>query len=261
MSFAQYKPYITVAKRQSSIKNAQNKAQKTGKSYSPIEAYKGAIVKTFWGKAWSNNLEQYSDYESRLPRGRSYLRNGSVIDLQIKPGEVTAKVMGSKLYNVKVGIKELPATKWTSICKECSSSVATLIELLNGELSDAVMQSICMPETGLFPSPKEIEFSCSCPDWAYLCKHVAAVLYGIGARLDNQPELLFTLRQVDANDMLVEASMPHASSEKALKSNKILRGLELAELFELDMVELGDKKIITEISKTPNNKAKKSTKK
>ena len=155
----------------------------------PVALFAGAIAKTFWGKAWCDNLERYSDYANRLPRGRTYVRNGSVIDLQITPGEVRAQVIGSSLYQVdRQRRRRCPTRNGRRICADCAGSIDSLVELLQGKLSNAVMERICQPGTGLFPSPKEITFDCSCPDWATMCKHVAAVLYGVGARLDQQPE-------------------------------------------------------------------------
>jgi len=135
-------------------------------------------------EAWCENLERYSDFQNRLPRGRTYLRNGSVIDLQIASGEVKALVCGSSVYQVAVKIMPVSKARWKSICKDCAGAIDSLVELLQGRLSRAVMERICREKTGLFPSPKEIQLSCSCPDWAFMCKHIAAVLYGIGARLD-----------------------------------------------------------------------------
>jgi uncharacterized Zn finger protein len=236
MGFWGYKPYVPVAKRRAKALTAVNKAKKKGVNYSPIEPYTGAVAKTFWGKAWCSNLERYSDYANRLPRGRTYVRNGSVIDLKINEGTVQALVMGSDLYQVSVTIKALPQTRWKAVCADCSSSVASLIELLQGKLSKAVMERICTPTTGLFPTPKELEFECSCPDWAGMCKHVAAVLYGVGARLDQQPDLLFPLRHVDVKDLVAQASVAKPSAATT-KSKKVIDDSDLADVFGLDMAE------------------------
>src|SRR6266542_3973873 len=164
-----------------------------------------AIVTTFWGKAWCENLERYSDFENRLPRGRTYVRNGSVIDLQIAPGEIKALVSGSSIYKVKVKVAPVAKARWQAICKDCAGAIDSLIELLQGKLSQGVMERVCRQKTGLFPSPAEIQLSCSCPDWADMCKHVAAALYGVGARLDEKPQLLFVLRGVDETELLAGA--------------------------------------------------------
>lgn len=236
MSFWGWKPYVSVAERRKQAEKAAAKAKKTGAAYSPIEPYRGAIAKTFWGKAWCENLERYSDYANRLPRGRTYVRNGSVIDLQITAGAVQAQVMGSSLYKVDVSVTAVADKQWQLIGASCSGSIDSLVELLQGKLSKVVMERICKPGTGLFPSPKEIQFSCSCPDWASMCKHVAAVLYGVGARLDQQPELLFKLRKVDAKDLVTQASTALPKARKSPVSKKVLDDSALADVFGIEMV-------------------------
>ena len=229
--------YVSAASRQKTAQTAAAKAKKAGKIYSPIEPYKGAVAKTVWGQAWCDNLEAFSDYANRLPRGAKYVRNGSVIDLQIAPGKVSAQVMGSNLYTVEVAIKPVAAPKWAAICKDCAGSIDSLVELLQGKLSGAVMQRISTPVTGLFPSPTEIDFDCSCPDWAGMCKHIAAVMYGVGKRLDTQPELLFALRGVDAKDLVTQAGAGLKVVAKGKKSAKVLDDAELADVFGLEMDE------------------------
>src|SRR5208282_3903355 len=144
----------------------------------------------------------------------TYVRNGSVVDLQIAPREVTAMVSGSELYNVKVSITEVPKKLWASICKDCAGGIDSLVELLQGRFSKGVMERICRQGDGLFPKPAEIRFSCSCPDHASMCKHVAAVLYGVGARLDAQPELLFRLRAVDEAELVADLGAALPGSRK-----------------------------------------------
>jgi uncharacterized Zn finger protein len=175
--YFRWKPYVPAAARRQMTERTVAKMQKNGQTFSPVTAGRGAIAKSFWGKAWCRNLERYSDYANRLPRGRTYLRNGSVIDLKIGPGEVSAKVMGSSLYLITVRIAEVAGAHWRAIAGDCARSIDTLVELLQGQLSTSVMERITRPGTGLFPSPKEISFSCSCPDSAAMCKHVAATLY------------------------------------------------------------------------------------
>ena len=237
-----YAPYVSVAERQKKAEKAIAKARKGGSDLTPISASRGAIAKTFWGKAWCKNLESYSDYANRMPRGRTYVRNGSVIDLKITTGEVRAKVMGSSLYTVNVAVTAVVENQWKAIAADCSGSVDTLVELLQGKLSKTVMERISKQGTGLFPAPKEIKLSCSCPDYATMCKHVAAVLYGVGARLDQQPELLFTLRKVDANDLVTQAGTGLQYSGKGSKSGKVLDDSMLADVFGIEMAEVATPK-------------------
>jgi uncharacterized Zn finger protein len=236
--YFQWKPYVSVAERRRKAERAAaHYRKKTGRTLSPVTAARGAIAKTFWGKAWCGNLERYSDYSNRLPRGRTYVRNGSVIDLRIAAGEVSAQVMGSDLYQITVDIAAVPKTQWHALGGDCAGSIDSLVELLQGRLSKGVMERICRPQTGLFPSPKEIEFNCSCPDWAAMCKHVAAVLYGVGARLDEQPELLFTLRKVDAKELVARAGAGLPLAKKAPAAGKMLDQSKLAELFGIEMAD------------------------
>lgn len=145
-------------------------------------------------------------FSNRLPRGRTYVRNGSVVHLEIAEGRVEAYVAGSELYKIKIEIAPLTASDWKQIKAKCAGEIASLVELLQGKLSKNTLALITHRETGLFPKPKEIKLDCSCPDWAVMCKHVSAVLYGVGARLDTAPELFFKLRGVDHLE-LIETSM------------------------------------------------------
>ena len=251
MSYYSFKPYVSVAARQLKAEKAITKAKKAGADMTPIAAYRGAIAKTFWGKAWCDNLERYSDYANRLPRGRTYVRNGSVIDLKITAGEVRAQVMGSSLYKVSVTVTAVPQKKWHDIGADCSGSIDTLVELLQGKLSKAVMERICKQDAGLFPSPKEIKFSCSCPDFASMCKHVASVLYGIGARLDQQPELIFSLRRVDAKDLVTQAGAGLHQSGKRPKADKVLDNASMADVFGIEMAEVPTPKKLVAPRKKP----------
>ncbi|MFT0174693.1 hypothetical protein ACLKMY_38150 [Paraburkholderia mimosarum] len=230
-----WKPYVPVAERRKKAEQLVARAIKAGKTLSPIAPYRGAIAKTFWGKAWCDNLEHYSDYGSRLPRGRTYVRNGSVIDLQMSAGKIHAQVMGSSLYTVRIDVGACPAQQWRALGADCSSSIDSMVELLQGKLSGAVMQRICKAGTGLFPSPKDIKFGCDCPDWASMCKHVAAVLYGVGARLDHQPELLFTLRGVDPADLVNRAGTGLSGVESTPASGKVLDNAVLGDVFGIDI--------------------------
>jgi len=201
-----FAPYVPVAQRRKNAEKAAVKLQKKGHPVEPVRPEGKIIAHSFWGKAWCANLESYSDYENRLPRGRSYLRNGSVVHLSIQAGLIEALVMGSSLYKIAIKIKPFPATKWKALCQQCAGGIGSLVDLLQGKLSDRVMAVMTQRETGLFPSPAEIDLGCSCPDWADMCKHVAAVLYGVGTRLDAKPELLFILRSVDHGELIAHAA-------------------------------------------------------
>lgn len=205
MSFG-WSPYVPVAKRLRDAKKEMGKLRNKGRLIQPIEIKGRKIATTFWGNAWCTHLENFSDYSNRLPRGRTYVRNGSVCHLEIQKGLITAMVIGSEIYNIKIRIKPLSKNLWQAVQYKCAGEIGSMLELLQGKLSNNVMQAITDPKSGLFPQPDEIDLNCDCPDWAIMCKHVAAVLYGIGARLDYSPELLFLLRDVDHMD-LIESEM------------------------------------------------------
>lgn len=230
-----WKPYVPVAvrRRQAARRLAQLK-KKNGREAAPVVIDGRKIARTFWGEAWCENLERYSDFANRLPRGRTYVRNGSVVDLRIAPGAVTALVSGSGLYEVEMTVAAVPATRWRTICKDCAGAIDSVVELLQGKLSQSVMARMCQPKTGLFPAPKEITFACSCPDWASMCKHVAAVLYGVGARLDEHPELLFLLRKVNHQDLVAKAGSD-LSRAKKVRVGKVLDAGDLSEIFGIEM--------------------------
>jgi uncharacterized Zn finger protein len=232
-----WKPYVTVAEKRRKAAREMEKRKKQGHAISPVSIEGRTIATTFWGKAWCENLERYSDYANRLPRGRSYVRNGSVVDLQITPGAIDAYVSGSELYKVALKVAPVAKAKWKSICNDCAGAIDSLVELLQGRLSKGVMERICRQNQGLFPTPAEIQLSCSCPDWAGMCKHIAAVLYGIGARFDHQPELLFRLRAVDEMELIVNAGKAAPLAKRGPVAGKVLGGEDLSKIFGLDMAE------------------------
>lgn len=231
--------YVPVSARRRQASGEVARLQKKGHTVSPVVIDGRAIVRTFWGKAWCENLERYSDYSNRLPRGRTYVRNGSVIDLQIARGEVTALVSGSDLYRVRVKVAPVAKARWESICKDCAGEIDSLIELLQGRFSKAVMERVCQKNIGLFPTPSDISLSCSCPDSAYMCKHVAAVLYGVGARLDAQPDLLFRLHDVDEKELIAGAGTAVPLTRKAPAASKVLADQDLSALFGVE-IDTGD---------------------
>ncbi|HLH30111.1 MAG TPA: SWIM zinc finger family protein [Terriglobia bacterium] len=222
-------PYVSVDERR---EEAERRAAKLRGSL-PVIIKGSRIANTFWGKSWCENLERYSDYANRLPRGRTYVRSGCVIDLKIAKGLVTALVSGTRVYDVEVRIAPIPQKRWKELTQEVAGAIDSLVELVKGEFSKSAMETLCRQKTGLFPEPAEIRFQCSCPDSARMCKHIAAVLYGIGARLDENPELLFLLRNVDQQDLITKAGTRIAKP----KSARILEGQNLSEMFGIEIVE------------------------
>jgi len=233
--YHQWKPYVPVAKRRAEAARELAKVAKAGQRAAPVVIEGRTIAHTFWGKAWCENLESYSDYSNRLPRGRTYVRNGSVVDLALSPGKVAARVSGSSLYRVSIEVTPLAKARWKGLCKDCAGAIDSVVELLQGRFAKGVMERLCHPKTGLFPAPTEIRFSCTCPDWASMCKHVAAALYGVGARLDRSPELFFALRQVDEKDLIAEAGHALALPQAGPAADRILGTQGLEELFGLEL--------------------------
>jgi uncharacterized Zn finger protein len=235
MYFGEWRPYVSAADRRKRATAHARKLAKKGRIVRPVEVEGRTIATTFWGKAWCDNLESYSDYANRMPRGRTYVRNGSVVDLQISAGRVTAIVSGSEIYEIEIEIDRLNQRLWKSLVRECGGQIGSVIELLQGRLSQEVLQTLARPKTGLFPSPKQIRLSCSCPDWAIMCKHVAATLYGVGARLDREPEIFFTLRQVDQAELVSEASSARGLGGRTGSRAKTVAGEDLSALFGIEL--------------------------
>ncbi len=234
MSYDEWRPYVSVAQRRANARREMNKLIKKGNKIEPIELEGRHIARSFWGDAWCKHLEKFSDYANRLPRGRTYVRNGSVCHLAISKGKIKAIVSGSELYNINIQIKPLAASKWKTVRQQCAGQIGSMLELLQGRFSDQVMKIVTDRSSGLFPEPREIKLACDCPDWAEMCKHIAAVMYGIGARLDQQPELLFLLRNVDHEELISEQLNVKAATTGTGKGRR-LGGQVLADVFGVEI--------------------------
>jgi len=221
-------PYVSVATRRAKAASTIKKLGKKGKTFSPIETTGRTIAKTFWGKAWCEHIEAFSHHDARLARGRTLVRNGSVYHLGLSKGSIEAMVMGSGMYNIKGTVTALQPQHWQAIKSQCTGSISSMLELLQGKISDNIMAAVTNPTTGLFPAGSiEIKLSCTCPDGVAMCKHIAAVLYGVGARLDHTPELLFTLRGVDHHELIsAEIAVPQDNNGQ----RKVVTG-DLSALF------------------------------
>jgi uncharacterized Zn finger protein len=256
-----FRPYVPVAERRAAAAREVAKRTKRGQAVSPVRIDGRTIATTFWGQAWCTNLESYSDFENRLPRGRTYVRNGSVVDLKIEKGRIEALVSGSSLYTVEIDIAFLPKAQWKVLKQACAGQLGTLVELLQGKLSKAVMERVTDRAGGLFPKPKEIEMDCSCPDYAGMCKHVAAVMYGVGNRLDAAPELLFLLRGVDQRE-LIEQAIPAAPATGLKGVAPTLAAEDLGAIFdiEIDDAPAAPKTATVTVKPAPKRAGKKAPK-
>jgi uncharacterized Zn finger protein len=234
MSFYEmYGPKLSVAELKAKADKFVTKL-KQKEAIFPVQLEGKQIATTFWGKSWCTNVESYQDYANRVTRGRSYVRHGAVVDLQIKRGQISAQVLGSRPYKIEIKVAPITKDLWKTLCQECAGKVGSLIELLQGKLSKEVMAILCRRPNGIFPASKEIEFRCSCPDYAGMCKHVAATLYGVGNRLDKDPSIFFLLRSVDEKDLIGEASMDGLLGAKPQAGRNITE--DLSGIFGVDFV-------------------------
>jgi uncharacterized Zn finger protein len=260
-----FKPYVPVAERRARAALEVAKRTKRGETVTPVRIDGRTIAATFWGRAWCTNLEGYSDFANRLPRGRTYVRNGSVVHLHIERGRVKALVSGSDLYEIQIDIAALPKQHWVALKERCAGQIGSLVELLQGKLSKGVMELVTDRHGGLFPKPGEIKMRCSCPDYAGMCKHLAAVMYGIGNRLDASPELLFVLRAVDHAE-LIEQAIP-AAPVQAGRGAPTIATDELGAIFDIEFGDAPPKKVTatapdrraTKKAAKPERRAKKPT--
>jgi uncharacterized Zn finger protein len=237
--FDDYPAYLPIKQRLANgRRELQKLAKARGRPLAPVTLHSKHIATSFWGRAWCQHLEAHSDYASRLPRGRTYVRNGSVLDLQIERGKVEAHVAGSALYEVTIGLSQLADVRWQQLIAACAGRIGSLISLMRGELSHEVLAVLTDAKTGLFPAPREIKLRCTCADAAYMCKHVAAVLYGVGARLDQAPELFFVLRQVDQAELLAGARSADVLTVAGARTNSGKRRLASSALGSLFGIEL-----------------------
>ncbi len=229
MAFYKYAPYVSVGDQKQNALRIIERLNKKGQTVQPITIEGNKIATSFWGKAWCTHLETFADDSGRLARGRACVRHGLVIHFAVKNGYINAMVSGSEVYTIEVRFTPLPAPQWQLLKKACTGQIGSMIELLQGTFSKELMQIIASPAHGLFPSEKEIDFKCSCPDGAYMCKHIAGTLYGLAAQLDSQPELLFTLRNVNPQELFADLNL----SQQVVANT--LDGQDLSALFGIDV--------------------------
>lgn len=230
--------YESVAEKKAKATKALEKLRKKNQEIEPVIIEGRTLAKTWWGKAWNKNLESYADFSNRIARGRSYVRNNTVLDLKISKGKVTAMVQGSssKPYIVEIQIDTLNAKKWDKVTELCNHRIDSLEELMEGRFPKELEVIFMDKKYGMFPSPKEIHFNCNCPDWAIMCKHVAAVLYGIGSRLDNDPMLFFQLRDLDGQELVkksMERKLENMLKNAGKRSEREINGSDVFDIFGL----------------------------
>lgn len=234
--------YVPVAEKYAKVQKKLQQLKKKDPNITPLILQGSKLVRTWWGMAWNKNLENYADYSNRISRGRSYIKNGCVLDFKINPGEVTSLVQGTMLqpYEVTIKIKPLSQDAWTEIKKQCEGKIESLQELIEGRFPKELDEVFTAKGKGLFPSPTEIKFGCNCLDWASMCKHVAATLYGVGVKLDDDPKLFFLLRQVEMDDLITQAvrdKSQHLLKKAEKKTSRVIDDLDAAKMFGIDMDE------------------------
>lgn len=240
MSYWGYPKYVSVGQKMARAEKKLKQLRKKMPDIRPVILAGNSLARTWWAKSWNDNLERYADYDNRIGRGRSYLRHGAVLDLKIAPGKVTALVMGTAAnpYKITITIQPVSASYWQTIKKQCQGQLKSLQDLLAGKFPKSLAEIFFTQDKGLFPTPKAIRFQCSCPDSAFMCKHIAAALYGVGARFDEDPSLFFTLRGVDTGELIADAlqgSTDELLNKTRKKTAKVIDDADLADLFGIDM--------------------------
>lgn len=168
------------------------------------QSKRGGFGESWWAKRWIAVLESFN-IGARLGRGRSYARNGQVLSIEIGKGEVKAKVQGSqsKPYDIKIHIKALSATDWRKLAKALSHQAIFLAKLLAGQMPEDIEKAFKGSGLSLFPERlKDLNTSCSCPDWSNPCKHIAATYYLLGEEFDRDPFLIFKLRGMSREELV-----------------------------------------------------------
>jgi uncharacterized Zn finger protein len=245
MSFYyRFPEYVPVARRRARAARKLEQLKKKTPGIQPVVIEGGGLGRTWWGKSWNQNLERYADYSNRIGRGRSYVRHGAVLDLKIAPGKVRALVQGSQArpYEIEIGIEPLDQKTWARLRKSAQGQLDSLADLLAGKFPKSLQELFFAKGQGLFPEPKEIRFSCSCPDWAYMCKHVAATLYGVGARLDEAPGFFFKLRKVEVDELIsqaVKSTTRKLLTRARAKSARVIEDADVAEVFGIELEDQG----------------------
>ena len=235
MAYYGFAEYVPVAEKKANALNAIKKLKEKDPNISPV-IIEGTLGKTWWSKSWNKNLESYADYSNRISRGKSYVRQHCVVDLKISKGEIFSKVQGSRIkpYDIEIKIETLTKEAMNHVLMSCQKSIESIEQLVEGKFPKGLETLICDKNEGLFPSPKAIQFSCTCPDYAVMCKHVAATLYGIGVRLEEDPLLFFELRDIDINGLIkksIEEKLENMLKHAGDKSDRTIEDDNIEDLF------------------------------
>ncbi len=181
------------------------------------QTQRGQFGKTWWASRWIAALERLVD-SARLARGKSYARGGQVLNLDIQPGRVEARVQGSRPspYKVRIEIQPLSEGDWERVADAMAEQALFAAKLLAGEMPPNIEEAFAAAKVSLFPaSRKDLTTDCSCPDWANPCKHIAAVYYLLGEQFDADPFLLFRLRGKGKDELMAMLRARRAAAEPA----------------------------------------------
>lgn len=238
MSFYDYGYYETKATKKRRIDEKLERLRKTDPNIEPLIIEGNTLAKSWWGEAWGKNLESYADFKSRLSRGKNYVKQGAILDLKIQAGKVNAKISGSgsKIYNCEIHIRRLLDERFKETLEHCQNKISTLDALLTGDFSEDLLELFQDKSYGLFPSPDEIYFECDCPDRAHMCKHIAATLYGVGAKFDDDPMLFFELRQIESEHLIqksIEKKLDNMLENVGKKTNRTMDASKISDVFGL----------------------------
>lgn len=237
-----YQNYISISDQKAMALKSKKRLEKNlNRSLEPIILASTKLATSWWGKMWNTNLERYAEYSNRIGRGKTYVKNELVIDLQIEESKVFAYVQGKRRdpYQIAIYIDPTKPGLIEQIKEKCQGKLDTVEELLEGKFSKEISSIFMIQGAGLFPEPKEIKFRCSCPDYTSCCKHVSAVLYGIGSKLDVNPLLFFTLRGINLDDFLKDVIISKTENilDKGIKckSKRIIDNANIEDLFDIDL--------------------------
>ncbi len=167
----------------------------------PVHEKSRKLAKNAWGSAWMRQLAYCEQEGFSLAAGRSLLRHGCVLDVQVGRGTIDALVSGEELYEIHLKLAEPDEEKIEYLREQCGAHIDSLVALLDGKIDASVMQQLCDPEEGLLPLPYEWQMDCNCPDWNEPCPHAAAAIYAAGCLIDAEPRLLFTLRGIEPSTL------------------------------------------------------------
>ena len=218
------------------------------KDYGEVKIDGKVISSSWWGQMWCRNIENYSNIRNRLERGRTYIRQNTVKSLSISNNCAESQVQGhsKEPYRVIINIKTIEKSKYDNILNKCENSVDNLESLMTGSFPKEYQQFFTDEEYGLFPKSNEIDYNCTCLDYEknmHMCKHIAATMYAIGNKLDNDPLIFFKLRGIDISEFsnkILKKETEFVWNNINGESNRKINSNDISFLFGVDCDEIDD---------------------